>query len=246
MCSSDLLNPNPNPNQKKPSLPVTVGFSVAVNDLKASTAAELADSNLSYGSGSSPVVDLQAQTRDLKLSTVSIAAAGSGTGGSAQSGLGSYAVAGSGAGAQNTYTNPVSATVSNSTVQPVSGASQRDVKLNAAADEQLLSVTGGLDVAMALALQEEGPSGALSVAASASYNALSGAITAQIAADTSVIANDLNLSATDNSQIGAYAIAGALTASSSALSKSFGGAFVGAGTGNSIDRPLGEIGRAHV
>ena len=231
--------------QAKPSVPVTVGFSVAVNDLSATTSAAVKDSSLSYAPTpdlSTKVVELVAETKDLQLTTVSIAAAGSGTGGSGQGALGSYAIAGSGAGAQNTFSNPISATITGSTIQPVDHNATRDISLGAAADEQILSVTGGLDVAMAFAAQgQTGPTGALSVAASASYNELSGAITAQIDPNSSITANDLSLKATDNSQIGAYAIAGALSAAASKLSSSFGGAFVGAGTGNTIDRPLKAV-----
>jgi hypothetical protein len=70
---------------------------------------------------------------------------------------------------------------------------------------------------------------------------LNGAVTAQIDGNSSVRASDLTLNASDNSQIGAYAMAGALTVTSSPLSNAFGGAFVGAGTGNTIDRPVSAL-----
>ncbi|MEI7951432.1 MAG: hypothetical protein WCH37_01960, partial [Synechococcaceae cyanobacterium ELA182] len=227
------------------SVAATLGFSVAINDLSTSTTAELADSTLTYEASTAPSISLTATSQDLDLTAVSIAASGSGTGGSSQSNLGSYAIAGSGAGAQNTFTNPIKARIASSTIAPTTGEAtdpgRATVTLEASSDEQILSVTGGLDVAMAFAAQERSPTAALSVAASASYNQLSGAITAQIDPTSRITAEDLSLNATDNSQIGAYAIAGALSVTASKLSSSFGGAFVGAGTGNTIDRPLWAV-----
>ncbi|MEB3331806.1 MAG: DUF4347 domain-containing protein, partial [Synechococcaceae cyanobacterium] len=233
--------PAPAADQGSRNTAATIGFSVAVNDLATATSASLSDSTLQHAADATPTVQLTARSEDQKLTAVSIAAAGSGSGGTSQGGLGGLAIAGSGAGAQNTFTNPVSARIERSSLTPLSsdsGPGQAAVSLTAAAGEQILSISGGLDVAIAKGGAAEGSAAALSVGASASRNVLAGAVEARIDPTSTLRVGDLTLSASDNGQIGAYAIAGALSGAISPLSSAFSGAFVGAGTGNTIDRPV--------
>ena len=65
---------------------------------------------------------------------------------------------------------------------------------------------------------------------------------ASVSSSVSTInSNQFTITASDASAIGAYAIAGSLSASASALGSAFSGAFVGAGTGNTINRPVQAV-----
>ena len=114
---------------------------------------------------------------------------------------------------------------------------------SASSDERILAVTGGFDIALARVSQDvPNPNvGSLSMGASASANQLDGAITAQIDGASTLNAGALTLLAQDGSAIGAYALSGAMGSGTTALGHSFNGALVGAGTGNSINRPVAAL-----
>ena len=227
-----------------PSKALTFGFSVAVNDIKTATNTEINNSNFNYGNYIAPaVISINSNTGGTQLTAVSIAANGSYSGGTSQGGLSSLAVAGSGAGAQNTLQNPTTALIQASKINPQQGINTRDIKLKTEAGEQLLSITGGLDVAIAGGASS-GNTSSISVGASASYNEISGDIKSHIDSGTSINARDITIDTIDNSQIGAYAIAGAASVSTSGagrLSNTFSGSIVGAGTGNKINRKLWAV-----
>ena len=212
----------------------TFGASVAINDLKVDTTARLNHSSIA--STLPTTIALAARSEDVAM----ISTAASGAGSIANSDrANTYAIAGSGAGAQNSYSNAITAEIVQSTISSTLN-NVPSIGLAASSDEQLLAMAGGIDIAYASATNPASNPNAtsLSVGASAAINHLGGAITAWIDGSSTVQANQLTISATDGSAVGAYAIAGAASASSSKLGSSFGGALVGAGTGNVITRSV--------
>ncbi|MFM9111346.1 MAG: beta strand repeat-containing protein, partial [Prochlorococcaceae cyanobacterium] len=113
------------------------------------------------------------------------------------------------------------------------------LRLEARAAEDLLAISGGFDVALALLGNWQSiSSGALSVAASTALNSLSGGVRARIDSASTLQVADLELLAHDGSRSGAYALAGALSASSSRLSSTCGAALVGAAGSNRLARTV--------
>ena len=236
---------SPNSNSQAPSKALTFGFSVAVNDIKTATNTQISNSKLNYGNYSTPTaISLNSNTAGTQLTAVSVAANGSYSGATSQDGLSTLAVAGSGAGAQNTLQNPTTALIQASNINPQQeNLNTKDIKLKTETGEQILSITGGLDVAIARGASS-GNTSSISVGASASYNEISGDIKSHIDSDTNINARDITIDTIDNSQIGAYAIAGAASVSTSEagkLSNTFSMSVVGAGTGNKIDRKLWSV-----
>lgn len=141
----------------KPSTAATFRLSVAINDLKTVTTASLSDSTIT---ASSPAgFTITARTDEVNLTTAAISAAGSAAMGTKTPGFGSYAIAGSGAGAENAYDNPISASIANSNIQGISTLQAPSITLIANSDEEILAITGGLDIAVALAKQDKSPAG---------------------------------------------------------------------------------------
>jgi hypothetical protein len=125
----------------------TFGISVAVNDLSVEATASLSDSTLTTLANAT--LSISAMSSDVNLQTISASGAGSSSSAPSTSTGGSYAISGAGAGAENKYTSPITAIISNSTVSAAASSDWADLFLTAKSDEEILAITGGVDVAIA-------------------------------------------------------------------------------------------------
>lgn len=224
------------PKPTSTSVAGTFGASIAINDLKVDTAARL--SNSSITSTMPTNITLAARSEGVDMIASAVSGAGSIDTSNNSS---SYAIAGSGAGAQNSYKNAITAEILQSTINSTTSTTAPSINIAASSSEKLLAMAGGIDVAIATASKQGDNATSLSVGSSAAINELSGEITARIDGTSTIQANQLTISAKDGSAVGAYAIAGALAASASPLGEAFDGAFVGSGTGNTVNRPVTAV-----
>jgi hypothetical protein len=142
------------------SIPRTVagsfGLGVAINDLGVvDTAALVEDASLITTSANNLPVNqsqlkLQASTEDVNLVAVSLAAEGSAASSTISSS--SINLSGAAAGSGNSYSPTIRADLSTSSIAPQLLEPAPSLDISASSDESVLSVAGGVDVAVAQAL----------------------------------------------------------------------------------------------
>ena len=199
---------------------IAVGAGVAVNGI--SRTIEASSSGAALDATSGPVSITAASTSSITTWAVGIAGTISGGGG------GGAAFAGAGSGAGASVTNNIWATLTGGTV-----VSAGSLTVSATDAAQINTQAGGLAIALA-----RGPPTAIAIGASIASNSIGDSVEAEITNASSVSASTLALSATENSGIDAWTVAGGVSVADSGSGSGLSLSGAGTASMNSISNTV--------